>query len=203
MEPKSCFADTALRCPKAVAIRHNVMQLSAPVSHVIDGSLIVDFSAASKSRSSSDAMKVSRGALSTGLTYATDEKSLVEVAKDWWPGERVNFDGTVDKSGTRHTRLSISLEEEDILALHAGVLDFYRRQTRELTNERDRQRRTIQELEDALYKMHKLVSWNQDRAPNTEELLQALEEITEHFRWRHHRQRTFKSRFKWLRWKSL
>jgi hypothetical protein len=65
------------------------------------------------------------------------------------------FDGTIDKSGERHTELAVVIEEEDVLALQKGLIEHYR----SCVKERDKLRGTVQDLESALTKVSHLLSW--------------------------------------------
>jgi hypothetical protein len=148
-------------------------------------------------------VKIFRGPRTTNGFQKTDAKSLVDFARDWRPGKKLRFDGTIDKAGQRHTSLRVEVEEQDIIVLHNGLMKYQRICIRELEQERNRLNRSIDRLEEALGKIFSLVSSKQDRAPNTEELLQAVAEIADHFLWNSSREKPMKSRFDWLKWKSL
>lgn len=148
-------------------------------------------------------MRAFRGPRTTRKLIETDSRSLDYFAKDWWPGKRITLDGTLEKQGERHTVLGIAFSEQDIRTLHAGLLDYYAKENKRLRAEKEKALRTVATLESVLEKIHKLTAWQRHRAPNNEDLIDAVAEIADHFSWAFTRQRAFRSRHKWLRWKSL
>jgi len=144
-------------------------------------------------------MKMHRGPRSTDTWTRTDEKSAVDYASDWRPGRALTFDGTIDKSGARHTDLGVEIHEDDILALHSGLVRYLQA----CRDERDSLGQTVDTLESALVKISRLVSWDKDRAPDTESLLMAVRDIAEHFGRSWNRHEPFNPAAAWLRWESL
>ena len=148
-------------------------------------------------------MKIFRGPKTTDSWQETDRQSVKEWARDWQPDKKLRFDGTIDKSGERHTDLGVEISEQDIIALHAGLVKYQKDYLHNLEQQRDGLQASIDELEGVLGKISNLVSYNKERAPNRQELLMAIEEVADHFRWGFKREHPFKSQFEWLEWKSL
>jgi predicted RNase H-like nuclease (RuvC/YqgF family) len=148
-------------------------------------------------------VKIFRGPKTTDSWQETDTKSVEEWMRDWQPGNKLRFDGTIDKSGERHTDLGVEVSEQDIISLHAGLVKYYKSYLRNLEQERDQLQASVNKLEEVLEKISYLVSNKKDRAPNADELLNAIEEVADHFRWSFKREKPYKSRFEWLKWKSL
>ena len=148
-------------------------------------------------------MKIFRGPRTTDSWEETDTKSVTAWMRDWQPGRKLRFDGTIDKSGERHTDLGVEVSEQDIISLHAGLVKYYKGYIRTLEQERDQLQATVNELKEALRKISSLVSCKDGRAPSADELLEAIEEVADHFRSSLDREKPYKSRFEWLKWRSL
>jgi hypothetical protein len=144
-------------------------------------------------------VKIRRGPKSTNNWTTTDTKTPAEYAQSWWPGRPIRFDGTIDKSGERHTDLGVEIYEEDVIALHKVLLSHYRGYMKE----RDKLLGTVLELESAFMKISHLLSWHKSRAPDQDNLLAAIEEIVDHFGRSWNRSKPYKSRFAWLKWRTL
>lgn len=144
-------------------------------------------------------MKIKRGPRTTDNWTTTDTKDVKDYAANWKPGRAIRFDGTIDKSGNRHTDLGVELDEKDVIALHSGLIRHFQG----CVKERDRLQATVSELEDALTKISALVGWKKDRAPDRDSLLEAIEEIADHFGRSWNRRKRFTSKFAWMKWKSL
>jgi len=144
-------------------------------------------------------MKMHRGPRSADTWSRTDEKSVVDYATSWRPGRALRFDGTIDKSGTRHTDLGVEVEEQDIIELHSGLLNYYRA----CIEQRDSFSKTIDSLETALARIARLASWEKSRAPDTDSLLAAVKDIADHFGHSWSRDEPFKPSTTWLQWQSL
>ena len=129
---------------------------------------------------------------------ATDSKAASALARSWRPHKTIDFDGTIEKLGERHTRMGVEMDEDDVLALHSGLISHYRA----IERQRDELRKRERELMRAFRKLHKLTSEASDRAPDNESLIKAVQQIADHFK-RADRKPTFKSRFRWLSWRSL
>ncbi len=144
-------------------------------------------------------MKILRGPKSTTNWTTTDSKSAADCAESWSPGSPIRFDGTIDKFGNRHTDLGVEIDEQDVIALHQGLLVYYRGCVRE----RDKLQKTIIDLEGAFKKLSTLVSWQKSRAPDHDSLLDAVKEIAQHYGRSWNRGKPYKSRFEWLKWRTL
>ena len=128
----------------------------------------------------------------------TDSKAASSLARSWRPHTTIDFDGTIEKLGERHTRMGVEMDEDDVLALHSGLIAHYR----VIEKQRDDLRKRERELMRAFRKLHKLVAEAQSRAPNKEALLGAVQQIADHFSGPN-RRRPFKSRYRWLSWRTL
>jgi hypothetical protein len=140
-----------------------------------------------------------RGPRSTSSWTTTDEKKPSSYKSYWKPGRPIRFDGTIDKGGDRHTIFGVALDEKDVLALHAELMKHFQ----EGVSERDKFAKTIDELEVVLRKISSLVSWQREQAPDTEALLEAVENIADHFAGSWNRDKSFKPRAAWLKWDDL
>ena len=72
-------------------------------------------------------MKIFRGPKTTDSWQETDTKSVEAWMSDWQPGRKLRFDGTIDKSGDRHTDIGVEVSEQDIIFLHTGLVKYYKR----------------------------------------------------------------------------
>src|SRR5205814_1654525 len=104
-------------------------------------------------------MRIFRGPRTTNKWQATDSKSLKTWAKQWRPGKHVQFDGTINKIGERHTDLGVELTEDDLNELVGGLIKYYRTMNRQLTKERDQLREAVTRLEEALGKISSLATY--------------------------------------------
>jgi hypothetical protein len=128
----------------------------------------------------------------------TDSKAASALARSWRPHMTIDFDATIEKLGERHTRMGVEMDEDDVLALHSGLIAHYR----SIEKQRDELRKRERELMRAFRKLYKLTALARDRAPNNEALINAVQQIADHFR-AAQRRRTFKSRYRWLNWRTL
>ena len=63
-------------------------------------------------------MKIYRGGqASTEWTAVTDSMNPQRLQKTWRAGGMLALDGTIDKTGDRHTAVGIEIDERDIVAL--------------------------------------------------------------------------------------
>ena len=129
---------------------------------------------------------------------ATDSKAASALARSWRPRKTIDLDATIEKLGERHTRVGVELDEDDVLALHHGLIVHYRT----IEKQRDELRKRERELIRAFRKLWKLTALSRDRAPDTDALLNAIQQIADHFG-SSDRKRSFKSRHRWLSWKTL
>ena len=65
-----------------------------------------------------DTMKIYRG----NDHVLTHDKPPSRYAFGWKPGEEISLEGTKDKSGRKHTRLELVIEEQDVIALFIAFL---------------------------------------------------------------------------------
>lgn len=144
-----------------------------------------------------------RGPRTTDSWQETDTQSVEEWMVDWKPGKKLRFDGTIEKSGERHTDLGVEFSEKDIISLHAGLVKYHQNYIRALEKERDQLQFSVNQLENTLGKISSLVSYKKDLAPDSDEVFEAIAEIADHFQYGFRREKSFKSRFEWLKWKSL
>lgn len=134
-------------------------------------------------------MKIFRGPQTTDDFDETDSKQFSELPDDWTPSDIIWFDGTKDKSGTRHTAIGVQLAPEDIASFGTALFRHHTERINELEkisqNYRDKGtelQRTIRKLERALTKISNLIESHSDDEPSTELLLQNLKKIADHYR---------------------
>jgi hypothetical protein len=144
-------------------------------------------------------MRLQRGPKTGDTWTTTDARPPATWVKSWFPGRSISFDGTIDKTGQRHTSVGVEIDEEDVLALHRALIDHYR----SVERERNELRKKCRELERAFWKVQALVSWRSDRAPDSDSLLAAVAEIANYFAGPRTGGKQFKSRFRWMKWKTL
>ena len=66
-------------------------------------------------------MKIFRGTKES----VTDSKLPSDYIKNWKPGKKIYLDGTIDKSGTKHTTIELEIEEDDVIALFNAQVNSY------------------------------------------------------------------------------
>ena len=137
-------------------------------------------------------MKIFKGPQSTNTWSQTDTKSLAEWANTWKPGKTVNFDGTIDKCGQRHTTLGVEIEFDDIVALTQGIFHYQADRITELELGNNKLREQMQEsgskhsetielLEQVFTKIESLITKHRNAAPSTDAVFEAVEKIAAHF----------------------
>ena len=139
-------------------------------------------------------MEIRRGPKSTHAMTTTDEQSTANYADNWCPDKVLRFDGTIDKSGHRHTDLGIKFDEDDIIALHNGLVKYFKG----CVKERDDMVDQIYSLEKALTIISPLASQN-NKAPDDRSLLSAIKEIADHYSEQESRTKPYKSAFSRLK----
>ena len=139
-------------------------------------------------------MKIYRCQRTSDDWKKTDEQSLKRWAKDWHPGKIARFDGTIDKTGDRHTDLGVQIEASDIGDLFNGLVRHYEKANADL-------QKRVATLEDALGKIDDLISYHRHEAPDVEELISAVQLIAERYRspW----SRVGEPKISWIRWDSI
>lgn len=148
-------------------------------------------------------MKVYRGPRTSNTWKVTDAKPLKSWIKGWRPGKVVALDGTIDKTGQRHTDLGIEIEQRDILSLNKALSQYQARAVAQLERQNAELEKTVELLESALRKIHALSSYHRDRAPNVDAFAEAVAKISHHYAWSHSRWRRLGLKMRWLKWKSL
>src|ERR1700681_3881516 len=98
-------------------------------------------------------MKIYRGPRTTKKWQVTDTKALTKWAQDWQPGKQLQFDGTIEKAGQRHTDLGIVFEAEDIAALHDAFQRHQRDRIQALETREVELSENVKLLESALSKI--------------------------------------------------
>ena len=126
-------------------------------------------------------MKIYRGPQSTEEASVTDEKNAAEIGKNWAPGETIVFDGTIDKSGVRHTSIGIEIEEADIVALTRAFLRHRDSGRRELIHQlTEAHEEEVNGYREAFVKLinlsHKIVD-----APSKQEFAEAMRAVVDHY----------------------
>jgi hypothetical protein len=148
-------------------------------------------------------MKIYRGPRTSKRWEKIDTKKLKSWTKDWAPGKIVHVDGTIDKSGTRHTDLGIEIELHDIGALHNAFVRYHSGRVRDLEKENAKQAETIRLLEQVLGKIQSLARSQSNRAPSSEALMAAIASVAHHYRYAFYRDERLKDLPRWVGWQSL
>ena len=146
-------------------------------------------------------MKIYRGPHTSKKWEVTDTRRLAKWAKDWQPGKQLVFDGTIEKAGQRHTDLGVELEPGDIAPLHNAYQRFQKKRLRTLEKRDKELSETVEFLETAVKKIDNLLRFHRDQAPNTDELLKAVQQIAHQLRFRSTRKKPVK--LKWIKWESI
>ena len=92
-------------------------------------------------------MKIYRTGATSSEWTLTDKKNSREVAKAWAASGQIAFDGTKDKSGTRHTDLTVELDAKDIVALVATLVRRYKQENAQLKGRLKKAAASIKYLE--------------------------------------------------------
>lgn len=148
-------------------------------------------------------MRIYRGPLSGDNRDMTDSKEPADFIEDWKTGKTISFDGTIDKSGTKHFGIGIKIEEEDILALSKALIDKYHDEQDRLKEKVKDLEQDVQTLKQAFAKTYHLIHSN--KAPSDDELLKAISSIAEHYGSKFTGQCTVNGNpeIKWIKWESL
>ena len=124
----------------------------------------------------------------------TDEVPASKIGKRWLHRRGIEFDGTIDKAGSRGTSITVRIEEEDILALHAALIKHYTERQQELVVAL----KTIDLMTEAFDKITQLTS-DPSQAPSQEKLLDGIEDIANHYASHPRRKPTFESKHPWMK----
>lgn len=144
-------------------------------------------------------MRLFRGPNTGRRWEGTDAKHPKDYMRDWEPGAPILFDGTIQKSGSRHTDIGVQLDEADVIGLQKGLINYYRK----CRNEGKKFEKRVEELESALQKISRLVSSRRYQAPSMDDLLAAVEEIADHYGESWNRDERFKCSFSFVKWSTL
>jgi hypothetical protein len=132
-------------------------------------------------------MKIYRGPRTTDKWKVTDQKPFKEWAEDWQPGNVVHFDGTIDKSGGRHTDLGVEIEVEDIAALHDALQRHQKQYIAELEARVQDLEASVARHSDAdkligkcLVKITKLIIWHRGEAPSKDVLIDSIQTVSDY-----------------------
>ena len=156
-------------------------------------------------------MKIHRGPRTAAAAKQTAEKSASEIEANWAPGTILYFDGTIDKSGTRHTDIGVEIEEADIAALARAFFRHWAKQKEEYQievedreQERIRTRTDLEAAEGAIRRLNGL-AWQAHRAPSTEAFGEAVRAIVQHYEASLHSsgEPVKPPSLKWIKWTSL
>lgn len=71
-------------------------------------------------------MKIFRGPHSTEDWSITDNKVPSDYIENWEPRKKIILDGTIDKTGDRHTYIGIELDEDDVISLFNSLVNNLR-----------------------------------------------------------------------------
>ncbi len=88
-------------------------------------------------------MKIYRGGRTSKKWSKTDGREI--DVSEWRRGKIIVVDGTINKSGSRHTDLGVEIEPTDIVALSAALIRNYK----ELESENVELKSSIKKMNDA------------------------------------------------------
>ena len=127
-------------------------------------------------------MKVYRSGKTAPKWNITDEKSLSDWAKKGWdPAKKVSFDGTIQKSGERHTDLAVDFTTDDLFGLQAAFQQYVQARLKDLEERERTAAYDVLLLERTLRKIRRLVTTGAKKAPSTDALLLAVAKFAYHF----------------------
>jgi aspartyl/asparaginyl-tRNA synthetase len=147
-------------------------------------------------------MKVYRGPRSSKQWRKIDARKLQAWSKDWTPGKVIHVDGTIDKTGSRHTDLGIEIEVQDIAALNKAFAKYHSQRVAELEKNNKELSEAVELMEMALRKLSALAQ-RHAAAPSTEAFAAAVEHVANHFRLDFYRKQPFRLQTNWANWKRL
>ncbi len=110
----------------------------------------------------------------------TDSKTTQEVVRDWHSGH-IGLDGTIKKKGKRHTKLYLRIEDSDVIALSNALFKRYRREQSKLIRDLKKSEKEVETLQEGLRKIWHLITSHSEEAPSKEALIQAVQEIVNHY----------------------
>ena len=133
--------------------------------------------------------------------HFTDEIKPADYISNWKPGATIRFDGTIDKSGERHTDIGVKIEENDVSVLLNKLISNYKSKIKILIRRVNELEKNEERLKEAFRKIDYLTSLHKDRAPTEAELIEAVQEIAEYYSsWGDGNK---PPQPKWLKWQSL
>lgn len=128
-------------------------------------------------------MRLFRGPRTTRERQETDKKSPSEIAREWELGGALWFDGTIDKTGHRHTRIGVELDRADIWALLQQLLKHDRERSERLEKELAEREREIQRLKGGLAKIRRLAILHYEKAPSWQAFREAIVTLAREYHW--------------------
>jgi hypothetical protein len=133
-------------------------------------------------------MKVFRCGKTARNWSITDEKGPGEYTDNWSPDKVIQLDGTIDKDGDRHTELGLQIDEEDIIALSNALITHYKEKIKSLEetlqfseSQLEEKRDRKNSLDNAIGKIHRLISIHHNKAPSPESLIETISEIARYY----------------------
>jgi hypothetical protein len=131
-------------------------------------------------------MKIFRGGRTQNdWSDMTDEKTTSAYIENWEPGKHIVFDGTIDKTGKRHTDLGVVIDEEDVIAMHGALIRTLKQSNSDNTKMIEELNNTIKYLREAFAKIHGLINYHINEAPSEERLLDDIKEISSEYMYYH------------------
>lgn len=122
-------------------------------------------------------MKILRRGRTADEWAKTDLRKPRDYTKNWRPGRPIPFDGTIDKSGQRHTTLGVVLEHDDVLALHMALI----KDLQNKSYERDELEGKIRGLEEVFFRVMSIAKELSSDDETTEAKLREVERICDHY----------------------
>ena len=141
-------------------------------------------------------MKVFRGGRTSTRWNETDARAI--KIKDWKPNKILKVDGTINTAGQRHTDLGVKIESKDIVALFKALVDHYQ----SVEKENAKLEKQFAVLEEGFSKLHTLVAHRHHKAPNQEQLIEAVKTVAHEY-WLKAGSEKIVPKIGWIKWKDV
>lgn len=149
-------------------------------------------------------MKVLRGPQTTASFTETGTKPASQVEAEWVPGKIFWLDGTIDKTGTRHTDIGVEIGEADVIALASAFLRQGSDRRVSAVGEVTAANARLEAAEAVIRKIY-LLAWEAKRAPTKQAFGEAVRAIIQHYEAvaRDPHAKIEPPELGWIKWNSL
>lgn len=149
-------------------------------------------------------MRIHRGPRSTLSSTETESKAPSQIEAEWVPGKVFWLDGTIDKSGSRHTDIGVEIDEADVIALARAFLRQGSDRRVSAVAEVAAANARAEAAESVIRKLY-LLAWEAKRAPSKAAFGEAVRAIILHYEAvvREPGAKVEPPELKWIEWGSL